>query len=71
MLPPPCPPQLPDRKQKGRVVGGSENPEYRLLDAVRQAMQLNGAAADAVAKEVKGLTGGCAAALRRHPPRLN
>lgn len=35
-------PQVPDRKQKGRVLGGSENPEYRMLEAVKQAMQVGG-----------------------------
>lgn len=37
-------PQVPDRKQKGRVVGGTENPEYRMLEAAKQAMQVGGRA---------------------------
>lgn len=31
---------MPDRKQKGRVLGGAENPEFRLLEAAKQAMQV-------------------------------
>lgn len=54
-------PQVPDRKQKGRVLGGAEHPERRVVDAVKQAMQLHPAAADALVKEIKGVTG-------VHPP---
>lgn len=54
----PCDPRLavPDRKQKGRVLGGGDSPDYRLLEAVKQAMQLNPAAADAVVREIRGTT---------------
>ncbi|PRW44427.1 Fanconi anemia group D2-like protein [Chlorella sorokiniana] len=44
---------VPDRKQKGRVLGGTENPEYRMMEAAKQAMQLNPAVPDAVLKEVR------------------
>ena len=52
----PCDPRLavPDRKQKGRVLGGGDSPDYRLLEAVKQAMQLNPAAADAVVRRSGG-----------------
>ncbi len=49
--------QVPDRKQKGRALGAADNPEYQMLDAIKQGMQLNPVAADALTKEIKGLTG--------------
>ena len=51
--------QVPDRKQKGRVLGGAEHPERRMVDAIKQAMQLHPAAADALVKEIKGVIGAC------------
>ncbi|KAL4858754.1 Fanconi anemia group D2 protein [Chlorella vulgaris] len=47
---------MPDRKQKGRVLSGSEDPEQRLVEGMKQAMQLNPAAGDAFLKEIKGTT---------------
>lgn len=61
LLPPPfalSPPQLPDRKGKGKALGPGDNPEYELLDAIRQGMQLNTVAADSLIKEIRGTTGG-------------
>ena len=44
---------VPDRKQKGKVLSGRESLEGRLLEGLRQALQLNPAAADAVAQELR------------------
>ena len=52
------PTQVPDRKQKGKALGPNENPEYQLLDAIKQGMQLNPVAAEALTKEIRALTGG-------------
>ena len=51
---------MPDRKGKGPALSGGESPEARVLEALKQALQLNPAAADAVLREVKGVTGGWA-----------
>jgi fanconi anemia group D2 protein len=48
---------VPDLKMKGRAPGGGEgDPEALLLAALRQGLQLNPAAADALFKEIKGET---------------
>lgn len=48
---------MPDRKQKGRLLTGADNPELLLLEAAKQAMQLSPAAGDAVLKELKAVAG--------------
>ncbi|PSC75642.1 Fanconi anemia group D2-like protein [Micractinium conductrix] len=48
--------KVPDRKGKAQVKEGAESAEYQLLEAVKQAMQLSPAAADAVAREIQGVT---------------
>lgn len=50
---------VPDRKQKGRVLGSAEDPEHRLLEAAKQAMQLSSTAADAIVKELRAVAGKC------------
>jgi hypothetical protein len=44
---------VPDRKQKGRVAAAGEDPEARVLEALRQAVQQSPAVAAAVLKEVR------------------
>jgi hypothetical protein len=44
------------------VLGGTEDPECRLLEAAKQAMQLSSVAADAIIKELRGVAGNGAAA---------
>jgi hypothetical protein len=48
---------VPDRKQKGQLLVGRDNPELRLLEAVKQAVQLNTSAGDAFLKEVQTAKG--------------
>lgn len=50
--------QVPDRKGKAAVPAeGDSHPEQRMLEALKQAMQLSPAAGDAVVRELRSLQG--------------
>ena len=47
---------VPDRKGKGKVPSAGEDPESKVLAAMRQALQFGKGAVDAVLKALKGIT---------------
>lgn len=57
--------QVPDRKQKGRVLSGAENPEYRMLEAAKQAMQV-GVCGCCVRQGPAPVRVGLACGMRKH-----
>lgn len=65
-LPLPSRLKVPDRKGKAAVPAeGDSHPEQRMLEALKQAMQLSPAAGDAVLRELRALQGEARAGMTR------